>query len=65
MNGDAKPTEDQKLWLARVLGPDLWRELAGKDEFLSALDSSIVHARRIALQYLAEKERTDSAYYRK
>lgn len=65
MNSDGKPTEEQKQWLAGLFGPEVWRELTGKGEFREALDSSVSQCRRIALQYLAEKERVAEPYFRK
>ena len=52
----SRPTEAQKMWLARIFGEDVWTELCGKAEFLQALETSIEMARRIALRHLADKE---------
>jgi hypothetical protein len=53
---NGKPTEAQKSWLERIFGPETWSELCGKPEFLAALETSLYHARRIALRHLAAKE---------
>lgn len=57
MSPTNKPTAAQISWLASVFGPEVWRELSIKSDFLNALDTSIEKARRIALRHLADKER--------
>ena len=56
MLANDKPTTVQIDWLARVLGREVWAELSGNDEFKSALETSLGHARRVALHHLADKE---------
>ena len=57
MSPSSKPTAAQISWLASIFGPEVWRELSIKSDFMSALDTSIEKARRIALHHLAAKER--------
>ncbi len=55
MSDGSNPTQEQKNWLASVLGKDAWSELQKQPDFLSALEVSLGLARQIALKYLASK----------
>ena len=57
MSQSSKPTAAQISWLASIFGPEVWRELSIKSDFINALDTSIEKARRIALRHLADKAR--------
>jgi len=56
MSDGSNPTEEQKNWLAGVLGREVWNELRNVPEFQKALNASLGKARQIALQHLASKE---------
>lgn len=62
MSDGSHPTEAQKNWFARLLGPQVWQELCREPEFHEALDRSLGAARRLALRHLADKERARSAH---
>ncbi len=56
MSDGSKPTADQKNWLARIFGPQVWNELTRRPDFVAALNESLGQAREIALRHLADKE---------
>ena len=62
MGEGIRPTERQKCWLEGVLGTETWKELSGRADFALALETSLTQARRIALRYLAERERMHRVY---
>ncbi|MDB4459227.1 hypothetical protein N9059_01505 [bacterium] len=56
MSDGSNPTEEQKNWLAKVLGQDTWEALENRSDFRDALNVSLGKARQLALQYMAKKQ---------